>query len=67
MDGAASLTENRAPNELTCVCCSCKRERTGTDEWRAHVPQTDERITHGICPDCLYELYPDIAPLVRPR
>jgi hypothetical protein len=53
--------------EMTCVCCHCKRERTDADEWREHAPRRGERLTHGICPACMYELYPDIAPLVRPR
>jgi hypothetical protein len=52
---------------LTCVCCHCRRERTEANEWREHSPVTGERLSHGICPDCLYELYPDVAPLVRPR
>jgi hypothetical protein len=49
------------------VCCHCRRERTDGGEWREHAPHTSERLTHGICPDCLYELYPEIAPFVRPR
>jgi hypothetical protein len=67
MVGTAMLTETRAQNEMTCVCCNCQRERTDGDEWCAHTARPGERVTHGICPDCLYELYPDIAPLVRPR
>lgn len=47
---------------LTCVCCHCHRERTGANEWREHDPVAGERLTHGICPDCLFELYPDVAP-----
>lgn len=54
------------PSEMTCLCCSCQRERTAADEWREHKPIAGQRITHGICPACLYALYPDIAPLVRP-
>ncbi len=52
---------------LICVCCNCRRVRTATDEWRDHHPVAGERLTHGICPSCLYELYPEIAPLVHPR
>ena len=55
------------PGEMTCVCCNCKREKTSNDEWREHTPRPGERLTHGICPVCLYELYPDIAPLIRGR
>lgn len=67
MNGTLSLIEPRAQYELTCVCCNCKREKSGSDEWHDHTPRPGERLSHGICPDCLYELYPDIAPLVRPR
>jgi hypothetical protein len=56
-----------AAREMTCVCCNCQREKTNGDEWREHRPRAGERVTHGICPACLYSLYPDIAPLIRPR
>jgi hypothetical protein len=52
--------------QMTCVCCHCQRERTENNEWRDRCPVAGERITHGICPCCLYELYPDIAPLIQP-
>lgn len=67
MFGTSSLVEARAGKEMICVCCNCQREKTPGNEWREHTPQPGERLTHGICPACLYELYPDIAPLVRPR
>jgi hypothetical protein len=54
-------------DEMTCVCCNCQREKTATDDWRERRPRPGERVTHGICPACLYQLYPDIAPLVRPH
>jgi hypothetical protein len=66
MTELAPREESRAEDEMTCVCCHCQRERTAADEWGAHRPRAGERLTHGICPACLYELYPDIAPLVRP-
>ena len=53
--------------EMTRVCCNCKREQTASGEWREHIPVAGEYLTHGICPDCLYELYPEVAPLIRPR
>lgn len=64
MLGTAVLTETDA---MTCICCACKRERVGPDEWREHSPYPGERLTHGICPDCVFELYPDLAPLVLGR
>jgi hypothetical protein len=61
------LKDRHTAEEIICVCCNCKRERTAGDEWREHTPQPGERLTHGICPACLYTLYPDIAPLVHGR
>jgi hypothetical protein len=61
------LKDLDAPGEMTCVCCNCQREKTAANEWREHTPRAGERLTHGICPACLYQLYPDIAPLVRGR
>jgi hypothetical protein len=60
-DGSVSVPE------LTPVCCNCRRERISPREWRERVPVAGERLTHGICPACLYDLYPDIAPLVCAR
>ncbi len=54
-------------SDLVCVCCNCRRERTAAEEWRDHTPVAGERLTHGICPACLYALYPDLAPLVHPH
>lgn len=61
------LNDLRLTGEMTCVCCNCLREKVGTDEWQEHTPRDGERLSHGICPACLYELYPDIAPLIRNR
>ncbi len=55
------------PSEMTCLCCSCQRERTPDEEWHEHTPVVGERVTHGICPACLYVLYPEYAPLVPPN
>jgi|GEM_PF-4452353 len=57
-------TLHRTPAEMTCVCCNCHRQRTEANEWQEHCPVAGERVTHGICPACVYELYPDIAVLV---
>ena len=67
MTKVASYQERRVAHELVCVCCNCQRERIDADEWRDHVPHAGEQLTHGICPNCLNELYPDLAPLVRGR
>lgn len=44
------------------ICCNCKRIKHD-GEW-ADVKVSDvenDNLTHGICPKCVKELYPDIA------
>lgn len=65
MLGPPPRPEPLSEHEMTCVCCNCKRERTAAGEWHEHAPQPGERVTHGICPACIDELYPEIAPLIR--
>lgn len=67
MRGTSSLIDPVSQDGLTCVCCSCQRERDQFGEWHDHTPQAGERLTHGICPECIHDLYPDIAPLVCGR
>jgi hypothetical protein len=65
MTEVTTCTDEHREVELICVCCNCRRERTASDEWQEHHPVKGERLTHGICPACLDELYPEIAPLIR--
>jgi hypothetical protein len=64
MPGTLLLSELPETQSMTCICCNCQRERFAADDWREHSPLPGERLTHGICPDCVHELYPDIASLV---
>jgi hypothetical protein len=51
-----------APTELICVCCNCDRIRLRSGLWREdHTPLAGERRSHGICPECFAELYPEYA------
>jgi len=50
------------------ICMSCKKIRDDRGFWnqvevyvKAH---TEAEFSHGICPDCLNELYPELAPAV---
>jgi hypothetical protein len=61
------LTGCLSASDLTCVCCNCQRERTAGNEWRERRPVAGQRVTHGICPHCLWELYPDVASQIVPR
>ncbi len=53
------LYENMLP-----VCCVCKKIRDDKGYWQqidAYIRDHSEaQFTHGICPDCVRELYPDV-------
>lgn len=47
------------------VCANCGKAKIDVNSW---IPITDNlkitlasKLSHGICPDCIYKLYPDIA------
>jgi PAS domain-containing protein len=48
------------------ICTHCKKIRTNSDEWqqiegyiKEHIVDVD--FTHGLCPDCMTELYPQFS------
>ena len=48
------------------ICANCKKIRSSANEWQQiegyikdHIVDVD--FTHGLCPDCLTKLYPNIA------
>ncbi|MHB8845068.1 MAG: PAS domain-containing protein [Nitrospirota bacterium] len=48
------------------ICASCKKIRDDKGYW-SRIEEyigthTDAEFTHGICPDCMAKLYPDVAP-----
>lgn len=47
------------------ICSNCKKIRDDEGYWQQvdmYIQQrTDARFTHGICPECMKKLYPDIA------
>jgi hypothetical protein len=47
------------------ICASCKRIRDDQGRWNqveSYVAaRTDATFSHGVCPDCLKRLYPDLA------
>ncbi len=52
------------------ICSGCKRIRSSTNQWeqvevyiKEHIVDVD--FTHGLCPDCLTKLYPEIAKMVK--
>jgi PAS domain S-box-containing protein len=61
-----ALAEVRTLGGLLPICASCKKIRDDKGYWtqlegyiQAH---SGAKFTHGICPDCMKELYPDFAP-----
>ena len=47
------------------ICASCKKVRDDSGYWQkieSYISQRSEaHFSHGICPDCVKKLYPDIA------
>ncbi len=62
----SAVAEVRTLSGLLPICSSCKRIRDDAGYWR----QVEEyltlnsgaQFTHGICPDCLARIYPDLEP-----
>ena len=52
------------------ICAKCKKVRDDKGYWsqvETYLRQrTDASFTHGVCPDCLRELYPDLVDDDRP-
>jgi hypothetical protein len=67
----AKLALQRARSEIRILqgllptCAHCRRVRTEAGEWQAmerYVAEHSEaRFSHGFCPDCLAEHYPDLT------
>lgn len=51
------------------ICSSCRRVRDN-DQWHELLTyissQTTTRFSHGLCPDCMKSLYPELADKIRP-
>ncbi len=47
------------------ICANCKKIRDNGDEWQgleAYIEKHSEaQFTHGICPDCIKQLYPEFV------
>jgi hypothetical protein len=58
-------------NDILPLCCGCGSLRRPDGRWdrsadfRRIVPSN--RASHGICPDCLERLYPDMALILKRR
>jgi GAF domain-containing protein len=60
-----ALAEIKTLRGLLPICSQCRKVRDDAGLWQrleAYLEQhTDTRFTHGLCPDCIRELYPDEA------
>jgi PAS domain S-box-containing protein len=58
-----SISEIRQLSEMLPICASCKKVRDDQGYWSAIEQYIGEhagtQFSHGICPDCARELYPD--------
>jgi hypothetical protein len=58
-----ALSEVKTLRGLLPICSKCKRIRDDTGYW-SRIEEyihdhTEAEFTHGLCPECLHELYPD--------
>lgn len=58
-----ALAEIRTLRGIIPICCHCKKIRDDTGYWNqveGYISEhSDARLSHGICPDCIKELYPE--------
>ena len=58
-----SLNEIKALKGLLSMCAHCKKIRAENGAWQELEDymweQAETRVSHGICPDCTQEFYPD--------
>ena len=63
-----ALEEIEVLSGLLAMCASCKRIRDG-DRWEPVEEYLERRgevsVSHGVCPSCVSELYPDYAEALR--
>ncbi len=64
----AALDEIHTLRGIIPICSHCKKIRTDEGYWQqleVYISRhSDALFSHGICPDCVREHYPDLAPYV---
>ncbi len=64
----SALPKKLLLRELIPICANCGRIRNEASEWEVYEGDVSDidhmRLTHGICPICAHELYPEIFPTV---
>ncbi len=60
-----ALASIKTLNELLPICSGCKKIRDDKGYWNqveTYIQKhTDTKFSHGLCPDCLVKLYPEVA------
>lgn len=66
-----ALAEIKTLRGIIPVCANCRQIRDDAGVWQALEEYLDTHldasVTHGICPECMAELYPEIADEVKNR
>jgi hypothetical protein len=64
-DLTQALAEVKTLSDLLPICSSCKKIRDDAGYWQQvdnyFAKRSGLRFTHGICPDCLDKLYPEVV------
>lgn len=67
VDGIVELLQKHAADRdaILIVCAGCVRLKIDKDEWtplsKGLAAAITDTVSHGICPDCLRALYPELA------
>jgi len=63
-----ALAEVKTLQGFLPICAGCRKIRNDTGYWQqieCYIEDhTDTKFSHGLCPDCAQELYPEIAPKI---
>jgi hypothetical protein len=66
-----ALREIKTLTGLLPICCACKKIRDDRGAWSRLEDyleeHTEAELTHGICPECIGQLYPDLAERMKAR
>ena len=66
-----STNQEESSDRVILVCANCKKVRNGAGDWKQRKTPInlceDIIISHGLCPDCMRELYPEVADKVLER
>jgi transcriptional regulator with GAF, ATPase, and Fis domain len=66
-----AMTQVKLLGGLLPICSNCKKIRDDDGYWQDVAvyirDHSEAEFTHGICPECIKKLYPDLAEDVRPK